>query len=200
VEQAAQEVCSTREAADRLGVSLRTVQLWSEAGVLRAWKTPGGHRRILLSSVEGLLHKRGRELARRAPSDRYQVLIVEDEPDFRHLFELHLGSWGLPIDLHSVPSGFDALVRIGAARPDLLITDLRMPGIDGFEMIRALQASGAISDLEVIVVTALTQHTITERGGLPERTIVLHKPLRFEQLRRRLVQLIEQHQQPVAAG
>ena len=55
-----------------------------------------------------------------------------------------------------MPSGFDALVRIGAARPDLLITDLRMPGIDGFEMIRALQASGAISDLEVIVVTALT--------------------------------------------
>ena len=47
------DVCSTREAADRLGVSLRTVQLWSEAGLLRAWKTPGGHRRILTASVDG---------------------------------------------------------------------------------------------------------------------------------------------------
>ncbi len=200
VEQAEQEVCSTREAAERLGVSLRTVQLWSEAGVLRAWKTPGGHRRILLSSVEELLRKRGGELARRAESGRYQVLIVEDEPDFRRLFELHLGSWGLPIDLQSVPSGFDALVRIGAARPDLLITDLRMPGIDGFEMIRALQASEAISDLEVIVVTALTQHTITERGGLPDRITVLHKPLRFEDLRRRLLQLIEHRHGLAAVG
>ncbi len=191
IEDTGQDVCSTREAAERLGVSLRTVQLWSEAGVLRAWKTPGRHRRILLSSVDELLRKRGGELARRAENGRYQVLIVEDEPDFRRLFELHLGSWGLPIELHSVPSGFDALVRIGASRPDLLITDLRMPGIDGFEMIRSLQASEAITDLEVIVVTALTEHTIRERGGLPERIAVLHKPLRFEDLRRRLLQLIQ---------
>lgn len=191
VEDTGQDVCSTREASERLGVSLRTVQLWSEAGVLRAWKTPGGHRRILMTSVEELLRKRGGELARRAESGRYQVLVVEDEPDFRRLFELHLGSWGLPIELHCVPSGFDALVRIGASRPDLLITDLRMPGIDGFEMIRALQASEAIGDLEVIVVTALTGHTISERGGLPDRITVLHKPLRFEELRQRLLQLIQ---------
>ena len=200
MEEGDEEVCSTREAADRLGVSLRTVQLWSEAGVLRAWKTPGGHRRILESSVEELLRKRGSEIARRAESGRYQVLIVEDEPDFRRLFELHLGSWDLPIELHSVPSGFDALVRIGAARPDLLITDLRMPGIDGFEMLRAMQASEAISDLEVIVVTALTQHTIAERGGLPERITVLHKPLRFDDLRQRLLQLIERRQGLAVAG
>ena len=193
-----EQVCSTRAAADRLGVSLRTVQLWSEAGLLRAWKTPGGHRRILTSSVDLLLQRRGSEIARRAPGGDYQVLVVEDEPDFRRLFELHLQSWELPIALQSVPSGFDALVRIGASRPDLLITDLRMPGIDGFEMLRALKASGAISELEVIVVTALTEHTINERGGLPDGVTVLHKPLRFAQLRRHLGQLVELWQRRAA--
>ncbi len=59
MEEADEEVCSTREAAERLGVSLRTVQLWTEAGLLRAWKTPGGHRRILTSSVDRLLQRRG---------------------------------------------------------------------------------------------------------------------------------------------
>jgi excisionase family DNA binding protein len=194
-----QEVCSTREAADRLGVSLRTVQLWAEAGLLRAWKTPGGHRRILLASVDELLRRRAGETSRRPPGGNYQVLIVEDEPDFRHLFELHLRSWGLPIDLQCVPSGFDALLQIGASRPDLLITDLRMPGIDGFEMLRALRASGEISDLEIIVVTALTEHTINERGGLPPGVTVLHKPLRFADLRLHLGQLLE-HWQRRAAG
>ena len=135
------DVCSTREAADRLGVSLRTVQLWSEAGLLRAWKTPGGHRRILTASVDELLQRREGVTGRRAPGGAFQVLVVEDEPDFRQLFELHLRSWGLPIHLTSVPSGFEALLQIGASRPDLLITDLRMPGIDGFEMLRALKAS-----------------------------------------------------------
>ena len=189
-----QDVCSTREAADRLGVSLRTVQLWSEAGLLRAWKTEGGHRRILNSSIDELLRRRGGVSSRRPAGDRYQVLIVEDEPDFRQLFELHLRSWGLPIQLSTAPSGFDALMQIGASRPDLLITDLRMPGIDGFEMLRALRASGAIGELEIIVVTALTEHTVAERGGLPHGVTVLHKPLRFADLRERLTQLVERWQ------
>jgi len=192
-----EDVCSTREAADRLGVSLRTVQLWSEAGLLRAWKTPGGHRRILNVSIDELLQRRNGVGARRAPGGDFQVLIVEDEPDFRQLFELHLRSWGLPIHLTSVPSGFDALLQIGASRPDLLITDLRMPGIDGFEMLRALKASGAISELDIIVVTALTEHTIAERGGLPPGVTVLYKPLRFAELRQRLEPLVAEWQQPV---
>lgn len=193
------DVCSTREAADRLCVSLRTVQLWSEAGLLRAWKTPGGHRRILTSSIDELLKRRQGVGTRRPPGGNYQVLVVEDEPDFRQLFELHLRSWGLPIHFSSVPSGFDALLQIGASQPDLLITDLRMPGIDGFEMLRSLKASGAISELAIIVVTALTEHTIAERGGLPAGVTVLYKPLRFAELRQRLDRLIE-HWQRAAAG
>ena len=73
-----------------------------------------------------------------------------------------------------------------------------MPGIDGFEMLRALKASGAMSELEIIVVTALTEHTIAERGGLPEGVTVLFKPLRFADLRLRLGQLVEHWQRPAA--
>ncbi len=47
--------CTTAEAAQRLGVSIRTVQIWSETGLLEAWKTEGGHRRITLDSLERLL-------------------------------------------------------------------------------------------------------------------------------------------------
>ena len=47
--------CSTRDAARLLGISVRTAQLWVEEGRLRAWKTPGGHRRILVESVDRLL-------------------------------------------------------------------------------------------------------------------------------------------------
>lgn len=192
------DVCSTREAADRLGVSLRTVQLWAEAGLLRAWKTPGGHRRILTTSVAELLQRREGVAGRRAPGGAFQVMVVEDEPDFRQLFELHLRSWGFPIHLTSVPSGFEALLQMGTVRPDLLITDLRMPGIDGFEMLRALKASGALGELEIIVVTALTPHTIAERGGLPDGVTVLYKPLHFAELKQRLAQLFEHWRASVA--
>ncbi|MCX8145879.1 MAG: excisionase family DNA-binding protein [Azovibrio sp.] len=53
------QVYSTREASELLGVSLRTVQLWVDSGVLQAWKTAGGHRRISKASVDALLKGRG---------------------------------------------------------------------------------------------------------------------------------------------
>ncbi len=199
MQESTDDVVSTRGAAEQLGVSLRTVQLWSEAGVLRAWKTPGGHRRILRASVTELLRRRGSDLAP-TRSGLLQVLVVEDEVDFRKLFELHLNSWKLPIELHCVASGFDALMHIGAVRPDLLITDLRMPGIDGFEMIRALQASESIGEMSILVITALTQHTIAERGGLPAGIPILQKPLRFDDLRQRLVEMLSSRELARATG
>ncbi len=49
--------CTTQEAAKLLSVSLRTAQLWVESGLLEAWKTEGGHRRISRQSIESLLEK-----------------------------------------------------------------------------------------------------------------------------------------------
>ena len=63
---------------------------------------------------------------------------------------------------------------------------------------RALKASGAIGELEIIVVTALTEHTIAERGGLPAGVTVLYKPLHFAELRKRLDPLVAQWQQAAA--
>ena len=48
---------TTREAARRLGVSLRTAQLWTENGLLDAWKTEGGHRRIRAESVDRVMRQ-----------------------------------------------------------------------------------------------------------------------------------------------
>ncbi|HOI51048.1 MAG TPA: helix-turn-helix domain-containing protein, partial [Azonexus sp.] len=76
--------CTTREAAEMLHVSLRTVQLWVEAGVLKAWKTDGGHRRLPLSSVQALIKERLGDTATPAPaadpaandSGEFSVLVL----------------------------------------------------------------------------------------------------------------------------
>jgi excisionase family DNA binding protein len=174
---------STREAAERLNVSLRTVQLWVEAGLLRAWKTEGGHRRILRSSLDELLAKRARQISTIRPGSKpARILVVESEPDARRLYELNLRSWGSRLDTQSVANGFEALLRIGRQAPDLLITDLKLPGMDGFSMIHALRSNLPTRNLQIVVVTSLARSTIRERGGLPTDITVLTKPLRFEEL------------------
>ena len=178
---------STREAARLLGVSLRTAQLWVESGVLRAWKTAGGHRRILKSSVDALLNQR-RAAVGEAPladaAQNFKLLVVEDEADLLKLYRLQIGGWDLPVTLLTATNGFEALLRIGEAKPDLLVTDLNMPGMDGFRMIRTLRANPEFAAMEIVAVTALGREEIADRGGLPPEVRIFTKPVPFSELER----------------
>jgi excisionase family DNA binding protein len=177
-----QDVISTRQAAARLGVALRTVQLWVEQGSLQAWKTVGGHRRVFVESVERMLAERS---ALEEPSGEddtaLQLLVVEDDPHLRRLFELDVPSWVCRTELTLAVNGFEGLLKAGTHRPDVIITDLMMPGMDGFKMIEALRSDPTVTPW-LIVVTALDAGSIRDRGGLPEDVRVLHKPARMAEI------------------
>ena len=176
--------CSTREAADLLGVSLRTIQLWVEGGVLRAWKTAGGHRRIPRAAIDELLSERQVALRGTPAPGQFKLLVVEDEADLLKLYRLQIAGWELPVNLFTANNGFDALVRIGEQRPELLVTDLNMPGMDGFRMIRTLRANPDFANMEIVAVTALGRAEITDRGGLPPDVRIFTKPVPFSELER----------------
>lgn len=187
------DVLSTREAAERLGVALRTVQLWVEGGVLPAWKTAGGHRRISRAAVERLIEERRSALhgsgeaapspSPGSPEPRLRLLVVEDEPQQRALLKLMVERWDLPVELSTAEDGFEALLRMGQSCPDVLITDLKMPGMDGFRMVSALRAMGqAYGEMEIVVLTALGPEEIAARGGLPAGVRVFFKPVPMDEL------------------
>ncbi|OZA27330.1 MAG: excisionase [Hydrogenophilales bacterium 17-61-9] len=182
------DLCTTREAAKRLGVSLRTVQLWVESGVLRAWKTAGGHRRILVASVDDILKQRREALggaeASAAEAQPLTLVVVEDDPDLLKLYRLQVAAWKLPLQLVTATNGFEGLVRIGETQPRMLITDLNMPGMDGFRMIRSLRGSADYKEMDIVAVTALDRAEIADRGGLPEDVKVMTKPVPFSELER----------------
>lgn len=184
------EFCSTREAAERLGVSVKTAQLWVESGVLQAWKTPGGHRRIRRDSLESLLSQREQRTTAAVPIPRHTVLVVDDDAHMRELYKLNIGYWDLPIRLLTADNGFEGLMRVGAERPDLLITDLNMPGMDGFRMLSTLAGSSDFRRLRIVVVSALTSAEIREHGGLPQGIALFPKPVQFEALRKHVAALL----------
>jgi excisionase family DNA binding protein len=180
--------CTTREAAQILGVSLRTAQLWSESGLLEAWKTEGGHRRISRESVQRLLadpvvqESSAHAHAEASGPHQFSVLVAEDEAALRMLYQFNLDNWSLKPWVSMAGDGYEALMRIGLDRPDLLITDLRMPDMDGFRMLRAIRNQPELAGMAIIVVTGLEQAEIDEQGGLPEGIQVLHKPIPFKEL------------------
>lgn len=176
------DVYTTRQAAKRLGISLRTVQLWVESGTLPAWKTAGGHRRIARDAVERLVREQDRALEFGSRDAQFRILVVEDEESLRKLYEAKLAGWDLPLEILTTSNGYEALLIIGEKRPNLLVADLSMPAMDGFRMIRTLKSSDDYRDLEIVVVTALDTTEIEDRGGLPENVRVFRKPIPFVDL------------------
>ena len=192
---------STREAAELLGISLRTAQLWVENGALLAWKTSGGHRRILLHSVQKILDERERSAVDvvRAPDARLKVAIVEDDPDVVTLLQMMLTGLDFPCDVQTRSDGFKGLILLGTFRPDVLIADLNMPDMDGFRMLRSIQGS-EFAPRKIIVTTALSTSEITERGGVPLEALVLQKPYPLSLLENALRQAYAVSRGPFSSG
>jgi excisionase family DNA binding protein len=186
--------CTTREAAILLGVSVGTVQLWVESGLLQAWKTSGGHRRVLRDSLDRLLHKSPQPtpllppsaVVNEAPLDssnrRFRVMVVDDDPNLLRLYQVILASWPMQPLVTCLDNAVAALMMLGRGGPDLLIADLHMPGMDGFNMLRVLSHAPEMTQTKVVVVSGLDAAAIAARGGLPEGLEILSKPVPFDRL------------------
>lgn len=167
--------CTTREAAEMLGICVRTAQLWVENGRLQAWKTPGGHRRILRESINAQLREREKECG--ITLEGFDILIVEDDPVQRQLLQTLLAEIAPGISVRTAYNGVEGLIKIGERQPHVLITDLLMPGLDGFHLLNTLTSSPLLRPIQFIVTTGLSEEEIARRGGLPERVVVFHKPI-----------------------
>jgi len=181
---------TTREAARRLGVSLRTAQLWTENGLLDAWKTEGGHRRIRVESVDRVLRQGAARPERATPEsrpfsggDRIKVLIVEDDNILLKLYRLRFDAWQLPIDVLTVSNGCEGLILVGRERPDLMIVDLMLPYLDGVKMVRTIENSPFREGMEMVAVSGLEKTEVEAMGGLPDSVPLFPKPVPFDALR-----------------
>lgn len=202
---------TTREAAQRLGVSLRTVQLWVEADILPAARTPGGHRRIPHNAVEALALSTGlggeplargnpgearspgrrkavldapadddaipRSSAVRAAGAPRDVLLVADNPIWQVRCEQALAPFLPTIQLRFAETGYLALLQIGQKVPDLLITNLELPGMDGLAMLRTLERCESIAGMRILALSHLDEGELKRLGGLPASVELMHLPV-----------------------
>ena len=160
------EIMSTRAAAQSLGVSVRTVQLWVENGSLEAWKTPGGHRRIYRQSVDSMLAARNpRESDPDPDLDHYEILICAVHSKDAAELESQLKTLGKDVRIRTAHNGYEALVQIGECCPNLLLTDLVAANTTGIQMLDALQNTAFMQTMQIVVVTDLTDATLESLGG-----------------------------------
>lgn len=182
---------TTFEASRLLGVSLPTVVNWIKANRLKAHKTPGGHRRIAREDLIAFLRRYEipipRELS--GPSgDKIRILAVDDDEDERELLRTLLETEGFEISLAS--NGFEAGLLFGTLRPDLVILDLRMPGMDGFGALELLRSRDDTATIPVIACTAMADPDTSARVAEAGFDAHIVKPYSPEDLVGSIVQLL----------
>lgn len=173
---------TTRAAAQVLGISVRTAQQWVEKGRLKGWKTRGGHRRISRESVACVLAAHAATEAAAAQAHALPVLIIEDDAALLKLYRMKISRWPFPATIFTAPNGYEGLVMVGEAVPRLLVCDLRLPGVNGFQIVRYLSALERYKDMAIVVVSGLPPQEIAAHGSLPARVELLGKPIDFDRL------------------
>lgn len=178
--------CGTRYAAKLLGVSVGTVQNLVKRDQLEAWKTQGGHRRIALQSIHNYLSNRNSSLSatRVDAESKLRVFVVEDDDDTRVMYRACFDAWGIDsLEVDMYESCFEALLDMSTTRPHVLLTDLKMPYMSGFELIKVIKERKSFSNLLIIAVSGLNSDQIAMKGGWPNGVQLLVKPIDMEWLR-----------------
>jgi len=182
------EYLTTRQAAQMLGVAVSTVQHWTNEGLLNAWTTRGGHRRIVRGSVEEMLNQQKKVSKGPANMAQLSIVVVEDNAQQLRMYEKQLRAWGGNANVVTAQDGYEGLVKIGQTLPSIIITDLKMPNMDGFQMIKALKKMPELEDCTIIVVSGLTKDEIAAKGGLPDGVDLFIKPIPFDALKNILIE------------
>lgn len=123
-------------------------------------------------------------------SDRpARILIAEDMPRAAELLEVYLADTGYEVRVAS--DGEQALKEVAAWQPDLVLLDVMMPRISGFEVCKRLRADPATRDIAVLMLTALDQHSDIERAVEAGTDDFLSKPIAKSVLLQRIPALLE---------
>jgi excisionase family DNA binding protein len=180
---------TTRESAERLGVTVNALKAWIREQRLPALRTPGGHHRIAENDLIAF-QARLAENSRAPVSTRPRILVVDDDEALLSALKEALGGAIPDAVVQTATDGYEALMQVGAFRPDVLVLDIRMPRLDGFEVCRRLKAGRETASVRILAMTAYPEGQVRERIRQCGADDFLEKPFAIEKFRSRVMALL----------
>lgn len=165
---------SPNQVADLLKVSPITVRHWALIGKLKCVTTPGGHRRFLPADVDRFARDHGVNLSPSEPGLR--VMIVDDNRELAGYLAELLTAHSTAVDL--AHDGFEAGEKIHLFKPSVVLLDLMMPGLDGFETCKRIKQSETNRHIRVIAMTGYPSDENVRRILAAGAESCLAKPIR----------------------
>ena len=144
------------QAAKYLGVAQSTIRKWSDLGRVPAFYTPGGHRRYRRNDLDAFLARSGPGKPARGPL----VLVVDDDDQVRELVRVNLELEGYAV--REAANAEEGLAAVAEDVPDLILLDVMMPQVDGWEMLRRVQEQHGTGSIPVIMFSGQLESGVAE--------------------------------------
>ncbi len=182
------KVLTTGEAARHCGVTFRTVIRWIERGRLKAYKLPGrGDHRIRADDFVIFLRENSMPVPDEFGGGNRMILVVEDQPEMAAAIRRVLTRANYEVAV--ARDGFEAGTLLARHRPSLVTLDLKMPGVDGLQVLTYIREHSEHADTRVLVISAETTEGL-ERALIAGANDVLQKPFENTELLKKIEQLI----------
>ncbi|HYE93773.1 MAG TPA: response regulator [Terriglobales bacterium] len=182
---------TTGQIAESCQVTIPTVKRWIREGHLTAFQTAGGHFRVTEDEFRRF------QAAHRMPVQRSgaeaevppKILIVDDDAALLDTLWEAL-TWDSRYKVEVAQDGYEGLIKVGSFAPNLLVLDIRMPGLNGFQVCRRVKADPATRETRILAITGHggnhTREQILEAGA----DGFLEKPIRLDDLQNEVARLL----------
>ena len=179
-----EDILTVFQASKYCNVSPKTIINWIEAGHIEAYKTVGGHRRIKISDMENFMRKQGIPIPEQEIiSERKKILIVDDDPIIVETLVQGLEEEEYDYEIISASDGFEAGLQVNHFKPHLLILDIMMPDIKGFEVCKKIKTNEETKDIKIIVLSAYLDDERFKKMKEYGADLCFSKPLPLSQLK-----------------
>lgn len=183
-----ERLLTTGEIAAHCRVSYETVNNWIKSGKLVAYVTPGRHHRIPLEGFRDFLQQHNWPPFAELPAPKPRVLVVDDDQRVLKGILRNLSRTG-DYELASAADGFEAGLQIAKFQPNLIILDLMMPRVDGFELCQRIKATPETHRIGVLVITGHSSEDNKQQALAAGADAYLTKPFAMKTLEKTLREL-----------
>lgn len=185
------EILTVSQAGKYCKVSPKTIINWIDAGHLKAYKTVGGHRRIKQEDLDQFLKEKGMPLPEEAKAEeKKKILVVDDDKIIVETIVQALEEDEFGYEMISANDGFEAGLQVNHFKPDLLILDIMMPDINGYEVCQKIKSSPDTKDIKIIVLSAYLDDDAFKKMKEYGADACFSKPLPLEQLKYEVAKLL----------
>ena len=149
-------IFTTGEVAKICDVTVVTVNKWVDSDRLKGYRMPGSNRRrIPYENLVEFLKENGMPTDRLEEFRQRRILVVDDDPDMLDTLASAVKDEFPAFKIESAVDGFEACVKAGSLRPDLIILDIFMPRMNGFEVCKAITSDPNTSKVKILGITGL---------------------------------------------